>query len=170
MPSICFGQQSSFCLIVLLTVGLVPINSSYVNGTDIIVGVVTTGDITQKILQEKWVPTFKVFLTGSVGKNLNPPRNFSVVLLDIPTAFQMVNQKAIDFLFSTPSFFSCVESENSGHRIFFLCFMGKGHLTHNFQRRQLSPSATRWGMQKLAHLAASSSLEQTMMRSRPSTT
>ena len=107
------------CSLILFVISLVQINSSFLNGPDLIVGVVTTGDITHKTVQERWAPTFEVFLTDSVGKTLNPPRNFSVVLLDIETAFQMVNQKAIDFLFSTPSYFACVESENSGDLTYF---------------------------------------------------
>jgi hypothetical protein len=90
--------------------------ASYLNGTDVVVGVVSTGDITNKILKQQWAPTFETLLTEKVGRYLDPPRNFSLLLLDIPTAFEMVESKSVDFLYSTPSFFFCAEVEYSGQQ------------------------------------------------------
>ena len=87
---------------------------SYLNGSNIVVGVVSTGEFSEAKLQAEWGPTFETYLTESVGRQLVPPRNFSLVLLSIQGAFELVDQKAIDFIFATPSIFSCLELENSG--------------------------------------------------------
>ncbi len=87
---------------------------SYLNGSNIVVGVVSTGEFSEARLQEVWGPTFETYLTESVGRRLDPPRNFSLVLMSIHVAFEMVDEKSIDFIFATPSIFSCLEMENSG--------------------------------------------------------
>ena len=111
----------NFLLIVMMTM-LSCLSASYLNGTDVIVGVVSTGEFSETTMQEQWGPTFKTLLTESVGQHLSPPRNFSLYLLDVPTAFQMVREKAIDFIFSTPSLFSCLEYEDSGEIPFLKVF------------------------------------------------
>jgi hypothetical protein len=124
-----FRIQTHGCsrqVFVLFVSILAQIHGMYLNGKDVVVGVVSTGDITEEILQQQWAPTFQTLLTEKVGQFLDPPRNFSLVLLDIPTAFERVGQRSVDFLYSTPSFFYCVQSENSGHHnlrafVFFCC-------------------------------------------------
>jgi hypothetical protein len=104
-----------FACIVILLISIFPVASgSYLNGSNIIVGVVSTGEFSEESLQKDWGPTFEAFLTESVGRRLTPPRNFSLVLMTIPMTFAMVENKSIDFIFSTPSVFSCLETENSG--------------------------------------------------------
>jgi hypothetical protein len=93
------------------------VSGSYLNGTDIIVGVVSTGEFSESTVREEWGPTFETFLSESVGKFLDPPRNFSIVLMNIPMTFHNVYEKSIDFIFSTPSVFSCLETENAGKKL-----------------------------------------------------
>jgi hypothetical protein len=92
---------------------------SYLNRSNIVVGVVSTGEFSEAKLQAEWGPTFETYLTESVGLHLIPPRNFSLVLMSIANAFDMVDEKEIDFIFATPSIFSCLELENSGNFYYF---------------------------------------------------
>jgi hypothetical protein len=102
-------------LILILSSNLVSLSSgTYLNGSDIVVGIVSTGEFSGSSLDEDWGPTFSTYLTETVGRFMTPPRNFSMYLMTIPMTFKMVEEKAIDFIFTTPSVFSCLESENAG--------------------------------------------------------
>ena len=107
------NQADIFAVVILISIFPVA-RGGYLNGSNIIVGVVSTGEFSEASLKQDWGPTFEGFLTESVGRLLNPPRNFSVVLMTIPMTFAMVEDKSIDLIFSTPSVFSCLETENSG--------------------------------------------------------
>jgi hypothetical protein len=113
-------SQSRRALYVVISILLVSANleslvlGTYLNGSDIVVGVVSTGEFSGTGLETDWGPTFHTYLTETVGTFLNPPRNFSIAMMTIPMTFKMVEEKAIDFIFTTPSVFSCLETENAG--------------------------------------------------------
>jgi hypothetical protein len=114
-------KNHGLALILLLSANLVSLSSGiYLNGTDIVVGVVSTGEFSASSLDTDWGPTFSTYHTENVGRFMDPPRNFSVILMTIPMTFKMVEQKSIDFIFTTPSVFSCLESENAGNISAFL--------------------------------------------------
>ncbi len=114
------GQRRASSCYVLMIILLLPANlislvsGTYLNGSDVVVGVVSTGEFSGTGLDTDWGPTFHTYLTETVGKFLNPPRNFTISMMTIPMTFKMVEQKAIDFIFTTPSVFSCLETENAG--------------------------------------------------------
>jgi hypothetical protein len=102
--------------ILLLSANLASlVSGTYLNGSDIVVGIVSTGEFSGTGLETDWGPTFHTYLTETVGNFLNPPRNFSISMMTIPMTFKMVEEKAIDFIFTTPSVFSCLETENAGN-------------------------------------------------------
>ena len=91
---------------------------SLLDGQDIIVGIVSTGEFTEATAAEQWSATFADFLTQSVGRTLFPPRNFSITMMTVPMTFTMVEEKSIDFIFSTPSIYYCLSVENAGTHMF----------------------------------------------------
>jgi hypothetical protein len=109
----CCNQGATFFFVLLISI-FPFVRGGYLNGSNIMVGVVSTGEFSAASLKQDWGPTFEAFLSESVGRLLSPPRNFSVVLMTIPMTFAMVEDKSIDLIFSTPSVFSCLETENSG--------------------------------------------------------
>ncbi len=87
------------------------------NQRPVVVGVVTTGD-SKSSSSRLWAPTFENYLEEAVAQYLDVSKhgtyNFSMVPLSVTAAFQMADKKEYDFIFSTPSVFSCLENENSG--------------------------------------------------------
>jgi hypothetical protein len=118
------SQKSQFLMLCLRRICLIysfvsllfctKTTGSYLNGTNIVVGVVSSGEFSDAGVIDIWGPTFEEMLSESVGQFLSPARNFTIVLMTIPQTFQMVEDKSIDFFFSTPSIFSCLESEYAG--------------------------------------------------------
>mmetsp|Transcript_23862 Transcript_23862/g.42288 ORF Transcript_23862/g.42288 Transcript_23862/m.42288 type:complete len:931 (-) Transcript_23862:188-2980(-) len=59
----------------------------------------------------RWPPTFQTYLTNVVGTKFTPPLNFTVEPLGFTTTFSKVENSELDFIFTNPSAFSCLDSE-----------------------------------------------------------
>jgi hypothetical protein len=92
-------------------------SSSQIN--PIVVGGVPLGSSSSFL--QSWQPTFEKYLFDTVGTLYNPPLNFSLIPLTLSNAFQMVNERRVQFIYSNPSLYSCLESEYSGKEFEFLC-------------------------------------------------
>ena len=114
--AMCVLVNIALCLLISTAI---PAKGSYLNGTNIVVGVISSGEFSESNVRSLWGPTFETLLSESVGRKLSPPRNFSIVLLDIATSFPMVEEKNVDFIFATPSLFACLEAEYSGAQLIF---------------------------------------------------
>ena len=56
-------------------------------------------------------PTFSDFLTNEVGPCFDPPLTFEAVPLNFSSTFTLVENKGVDFIYTNPSAFSCLDSE-----------------------------------------------------------
>ncbi|GAB5364379.1 hypothetical protein AAMO2058_000965100 [Amorphochlora amoebiformis] len=59
----------------------------------------------------RFSPTFSTYLTETVGPQFNPPIRFESIALDFSSTFTQVEQASVDFIYTNPSAFSCLESE-----------------------------------------------------------
>ena len=89
--------------------------SQQVEPKTIVIGAVpTTSD--QKFIKS-WSPTFETFLNEEVGKIYVPPLSFSLVTLNMSSAFDAVSKDSVDFIFANPSLYACLDYEYSGPAI-----------------------------------------------------
>ena len=61
-----------------------------------------------------WRPTFEQYLSNTVGRQYNPPVNFTLVALTLSTAFSSIEAGIVDFVFANPSLYSCLAERYSG--------------------------------------------------------
>ena len=105
-------DQIFTCNIVLQLLYCVQCVSAENNTNKIIIGAVpASGDAEFKAL---WSPTFEAYLNNKIGNTSTPPVSFSLVILNLSTAFNAVQKHEIDFIFINPSLYSCLDLEYSG--------------------------------------------------------
>jgi hypothetical protein len=78
----------------------------------VIVGAVPTSAEAEFLVA--WGPTFEGFLNEEVGKHIIHPVSFSLVVLNLSSAFDLISNGKIDFIFANPSLYSCLDPEFSG--------------------------------------------------------
>ncbi len=78
----------------------------------IVVGAVPTSAEVEFLIE--WRPTFEGFLNEEVGKHFIQPVSFSLVVLNLSSAFDAISEGTIDFIFANPSLYSCLDPEFSG--------------------------------------------------------
>jgi hypothetical protein len=81
-------------------------------GRPIIIGAVPIGS--NEAFSTAWKPTFENYLTDTVGVKYNPPLNFTFVSLTTTALFDMAGSGNVDFIYSNPSVYACLESEYAG--------------------------------------------------------
>jgi two-component system sensor histidine kinase TtrS len=79
---------------------------------------------------KRWEPTYATYLNETVGKALNI--SFEAVPMNFAETFDLVGSKAIDFIYTNPSAFSCVESEYGVAPIVSLRNFRKGFTLNQF--------------------------------------
>ena len=105
----------SFIAIVLLTAGALA--SSIPKDGVILVGGVPIES--NAAFLSSWQLTFESYLTDVVGKKYSPPLQFSLVLLNLTSAFDILQASKVHFVFANPSLYSCLEAEFSGTEKYF---------------------------------------------------
>ena len=115
-----FNLLMKRCILLLFTAVLLPGTQA---GT-IVIGGVPYGTSSDYVLS--WKPTFEEYLSIEVGTKHNPPLNFSFITLTLSSAFNKIKERALDFIYTNPSLYSCLEVEESGGRfqIYFLQNIG----------------------------------------------
>jgi hypothetical protein len=102
-------SKKNYLLIVL---GLCLKISSVSGNEHVIIGGVPLGSSSEFL--RLWRPTFEAYLSEIVGIKYSPPIRFSLITLTLSTAFDMVEAGKVNFVYSNPSLFSCLEAEYSG--------------------------------------------------------
>ena len=86
---------------------------SSISGSElVIIGGVPLGSSSDFL--KLWQPTFEAYLSETVGIKYSPPLRFSLIVLTLSNAFDMVEAGKVNFVYSNPSLFSCLQSEYSG--------------------------------------------------------
>jgi ABC-type phosphate/phosphonate transport system substrate-binding protein len=81
----------------------------------IFVGAMALGSSSASLTLTAWKPTFENYLTETVGIKFDPHINFSLVpLTSTASAYQMAESGKVDFVYLSPSLYSCLESEYEG--------------------------------------------------------
>ena len=99
----------------------------------LVVGAVPT--ISEADFKTLWRPTFETFLNQEVGSTFAPPVSFSLVVLNLSSAFDAVSKNEIDFIFVNPSLYSCLDLEFSGDLCSFHLHILRYALTYCFSFR-----------------------------------
>jgi len=63
----------------------------------------------KEALERQMGRTFRDYMTREVGPLFNPPLTFDMISLDFVTTYSLVESAEIDFVYTNPSIYSCIE-------------------------------------------------------------